>query len=42
MNVEREIFLRPKVKDKLLRDYKEAKEKIFIFSQKSAYAVRTR
>ncbi|MDA7843251.1 hypothetical protein N9A22_04260 [Methylophilaceae bacterium] len=29
MNVEREIFLRPKVKDKLLRDYKEAKEKIF-------------
>ena len=29
MNVEREIFLRPKVKDKLLRDFKEAKEKIF-------------
>ena len=29
LNVEREIFLRPKIKDKLLSDYKEGKEKIF-------------
>ena len=29
MNVEREIFLRPQVKDKLLQDYKESKEKLF-------------
>ena len=29
INVEREIFMRPKVKDKLLHDYQEAKEKIF-------------
>lgn len=29
MNVEREIFLRPKVKHKLLHDYHESREKIF-------------
>jgi len=29
MNVEREIFLRPQVRDKLLHDYKESKEKLF-------------
>ena len=34
LNVEREIFLRPKVKNKLLHDYQESKEKILhIFSK---------
>jgi hypothetical protein len=34
LNIEREIFLRPKVKNKLLHDYQESKEKILhIFSK---------
>ena len=35
MNVEHEIFLRPSIKEKILVDYKETKDKIFqIFSKK--------
>jgi hypothetical protein len=34
LNIEREIFLRPKIKNKLLHDYQESKEKILhIFSK---------
>ena len=29
LSLEREIFLRPRVKEKLLHDYRESKEKIF-------------